>query len=235
MKISWMRGQQTYPLTILLYLNMWTVSSDVSIKAPLAAALSSFTSLLYPPNPWCEWCGVCRLTTPPGSTSPPLFEQWCGFFYVPREPDKCTEVLWGGTYGFSSLSEKTRKSNHLQMSLQRQHALSSQLFKDPECWSSRGSNPWPSAQQTGALPTEPTRWGFWRWAIRCFQPSCCNKNPTSTYRRTKSKCEQHDSAVFVIFQTAFCRNSPRLYYTNRNGVVPRYCRCNVVFLAKQKV
>ena len=28
------------------------------------------------------------------------------------------------TYGFSSLSDKTRKSNHLQMSLQRQHFLS---------------------------------------------------------------------------------------------------------------
>ena len=26
-----------------------------------------------------------RLTTPPGSTSPTLFEQWCGFFYVPQE------------------------------------------------------------------------------------------------------------------------------------------------------
>ena len=25
------------------------------------------------------------LTTPPWSTSPTLFEQWCGFFYVPRE------------------------------------------------------------------------------------------------------------------------------------------------------
>ena len=109
MKMSWMRGQQTYPLTI--YFNMWTVSSDVSIKAPLTASLNPFMSLLYTPNPRCEWCGVCRLTTPPGSTSPPLFEQWCGFFYVPREPDKCTEVLWDGTYGFSSLSEKTRKSN----------------------------------------------------------------------------------------------------------------------------
>ena len=29
--------------------------------------------------------------------------------------------------GFSSLSEKTRKSNHLQMSLQRQHFLLSYL------------------------------------------------------------------------------------------------------------
>ena len=33
------------------------------------------------------------------------------------------KVLCDGTYGFSSLSEKTRKSIHLQMSLQRQHFL----------------------------------------------------------------------------------------------------------------
>ena len=32
-------------------------------------------------------------------------------------------MLWDGAYGFSSLSEKTRKSNRLQMSLQRQHFL----------------------------------------------------------------------------------------------------------------
>ena len=31
--------------------------------------------------------------------------------------------LWDGTYGLSSLSEKTRKSNHLQMSLQRHDFL----------------------------------------------------------------------------------------------------------------
>ena len=37
------------------------------------------------------------------------------------------QVLWDGTYGFSSLSEKTRKSNRLQMSLQRQHFLLSYL------------------------------------------------------------------------------------------------------------
>ena len=37
------------------------------------------------------------------------------------------EVLWDGTYGLSSLSEKTRKSNHLQMTLQRQHFLLSYL------------------------------------------------------------------------------------------------------------
>ena len=37
------------------------------------------------------------------------------------------EVLWDGTYGLSSLSEKTRKSNRLQMLLQRQHFLLSYL------------------------------------------------------------------------------------------------------------
>ena len=37
------------------------------------------------------------------------------------------KVLWDGTYSLSSLSEKTRKSNRLQMSLQRQHFLLSYL------------------------------------------------------------------------------------------------------------
>ena len=37
--------------------------------------------------------------------------------------NKSGKVLWDGTYGFSSLSEKTRKSNHLQIWLQRQHFL----------------------------------------------------------------------------------------------------------------
>ena len=41
--------------------------------------------------------------------------------------NKSVKVLWDGTHGFSSLSEKTRKSNHLQMSLQRQHFLLSYL------------------------------------------------------------------------------------------------------------
>ena len=41
--------------------------------------------------------------------SPTLFEQWCGFFYIPQEPDKwkcCEQDLQ--LYSFSSLSEKTR-------------------------------------------------------------------------------------------------------------------------------
>ena len=40
-------------------------------------------------------------------------------------------------------------------------ALSPQLFKDPECWSSRDLNQQPPARQTGAYPTELTgRWCF---------------------------------------------------------------------------
>ena len=41
--------------------------------------------------------------------------------------NKSVKVLWNGTYGFSSLCKKTRKSNQLQMSLQRQHFLLSYL------------------------------------------------------------------------------------------------------------
>ena len=37
--------------------------------------------------------------------------------------DQCRKVLWDRTCGFSSSSEKTRKSNRSQMSLQRQHFL----------------------------------------------------------------------------------------------------------------
>ena len=46
----------------------------------------------------------------------------CGFFNVPQIYYMC-KGLWDGAYGLSSLSQKTRKSNRLQMSLQRQHFL----------------------------------------------------------------------------------------------------------------
>ena len=64
------------------------------------------------------------------------------------------KVLWDGTYGFSSLSEKNRKSKPFADVIAKE-LLSSQLFKDPEFWSGRGLNPRSSAQQTGTLPTDP--------------------------------------------------------------------------------
>ena len=49
----------------------------------------------------------------------------CPIEYIER-----VEGLWDRAYGISSLSKKTRKFNHLQMP-----ALSTQLFKETECWS----------------------------------------------------------------------------------------------------
>ena len=136
-------------------------------KVPLAAALSPFMSLLYPPNPWCD---VWRLAWTPGSTSPTPFKQWCGFF----------------TYGFLSLSEKTRKStwsNHLQMSLERQHFLLSYLKSLsvvpaavrtrelpltrpalPHCWANQ------AAVNLGSVLNRKTGFGNLKWfpSVSCF-------------------------------------------------------------------
>ena len=60
--------------------------------------------------------------------------------------------LWDGAYGLSSLSEKTRKSDHLQM-LFRQHFLLTYYFKDP----GQALNLWPPAQQTSTYPIELIR------------------------------------------------------------------------------
>ena len=60
--------------------------------------------------------------------------------------------FWDGAYGLSSLSEKTRNSNRLQMSLQRQHFLHSY----GEDW------------QTGAYATELTGGGNFAPQIFCY-------------------------------------------------------------------
>ena len=89
-----------------------------------------------------------------GNSMPFSLRQVHGFFNVP-----CwlynTEDGGDGAYDLSSLSEKTRTSYHLQMSLQRQHVLLS-YFKTLSVGPVWGSNPRPPAQQSGALPTELT-------------------------------------------------------------------------------
>ena len=50
---------------------------------------------------------------------PSLFEEWCGYFSSHKNQISEISVRRDLLYGFSSLSEKTRKSNRLQMSLQR--------------------------------------------------------------------------------------------------------------------
>jgi len=60
-------------------------------------------------------------TTTPGTTRPTLFDKCVGSLTSPANMNN--EDAGDGAYGLSSLSEKTRVSNHLQMSLQRQHIL----------------------------------------------------------------------------------------------------------------
>ena len=65
--------------------------------------------------------------TPLGSTYPTLFKQWFGFFYVPQEQISESAVRWDIRFFRPQRYEKTRKSNRLQMSLQRQHFLLSYI------------------------------------------------------------------------------------------------------------
>ena len=60
-------------------------------------------------------------TTTPGTPYHTLFDECVGSLTSPAS--HYSEDAKDGAYGLSSLSEKTRISNHLQMSLQRQHIL----------------------------------------------------------------------------------------------------------------
>ena len=94
-------------------------------------------------------------TTTPGTPCPTLCEKCVGSLTSPANLYR--EDAGDGAYGLSSLSEKTRTSNHLQMSLQRRHILLS-YFKTLSVGPVWGSNPRPPARQSGALPNELTRW-----------------------------------------------------------------------------
>ena len=90
-------------------------------------------------------------------------------------------MLWDRAYGFSSLSEKTGKSNGLQM--------------DSECWSGRRLNPRPLAQQTGALPaTQTSAWPEVtppRNSIVLYTASFCAVFLTSNQRRSDLNAKKH--------------------------------------------
>ena len=60
-------------------------------------------------------------TTTPGTTFPTLCDKCVGSLTSPT--NQYREDAGDGAYGFSSLSEKTRMSNRLQMSQQRQRIL----------------------------------------------------------------------------------------------------------------
>ena len=67
---------------------------------------------------------VRKTATAPGSSY--IFSNSVWVLLHPTELSTFKE-LWDGTSGLSSLPEKTRKSDHLQMKLQRQHFLLSYL------------------------------------------------------------------------------------------------------------
>ena len=79
-------------------------------------------------------------TTTPGTPCPTLWEKCVGSLTSPA--NQYRQDAGDGAYGLSSLSEKTRTTNHLQMSLQRQHILLS-YFKTLSVGPVWGSNPRP--------------------------------------------------------------------------------------------
>jgi len=60
-------------------------------------------------------------TTTPGTTCPTLYDECVGSLTSPAS--HYSEDAGDGDHDLLSLSKKTRISNHLQMSLQRQHIL----------------------------------------------------------------------------------------------------------------
>jgi len=153
--------------TFLWWWYLWTGSGFLTLKSVAQQAIkkSSHASLLVP----FDWLQV-RLN--------PIFflrrEFYSGFLLLHicndlswvkcvfwhiflKENSNCSQSQLVQILSPMSLSEKTRKSNRLQMSLQRQHFLLSYL-KDPHMSvgpSCGVLNQRPPAQQTGASPTEP--------------------------------------------------------------------------------
>ena len=110
----------------MIHFNMWTVSSDVSTQRrhwqPLSVHLWAYCT-----HPTHDVNDVMSEGWPQHRGLRPLLFSNSGVGSFTSHKNKSVKVLWDGTYDFSSLSEKTRKSNRLQMWLQRQHFLLSYL------------------------------------------------------------------------------------------------------------
>ena len=140
-KYEWMNEescrQQTCPLTIHFF-NIWTVSSDVSIQRRHGQPLSVHL--------WA-YC----IIHPTHDVNDLMCERWCGFFYVPQEQDTCKCSGTRPTV-FRPYPRRLESLTVCICHYKGSTFFSSQLFKDRECWSGRGLNLWPPAQQTGPLP-----------------------------------------------------------------------------------
>ena len=77
-------------------------------------------------------------TTTPGTPCPTLYDECVASLTSPAS--HYSKDVGDGAYGLSSLSEKTRISNHFADVIAKA-AYSPQLFEDPECWSSLGLEP----------------------------------------------------------------------------------------------
>ena len=93
--------------------------------------------------------GIQKTATAPGS--PYSFRIVCGFFYV-QNYQHSRNCGTGPPAYRQSLSEKTRKSNHLQMKLQREHFLLS-YWKTLSVGPVGVSNSRPPASQPGSQPS----------------------------------------------------------------------------------
>ena len=125
---------------LYIYNNTIIINSDISIQErhwlPLSVHLWAHRT-----HPTHDVNDVWRLATPPGSGSPTLFEQWCGFFYIPQEPDKCKCCEAGPTV----FHPYSRRLESLIVCRCHCKGRTSQLFWVPECWSGQGSNLRPPA------------------------------------------------------------------------------------------
>ena len=98
-------------------------------------------------------------------------------------------------------------------------ALSTQLFKDPECWSGRGSNPWPPAQQTGALPTELTR----RWDLSQQVYTCTTLVKNEKFDNCSALSQKSEKLFSEMFFICYCSNkgdSKGIQHTAIKSIVP---------------
>ena len=107
-------------------------------------------------------------TTPPRSKPPTLYEEQCGFFYVPKESGQWKLTYKTGPTGFCPYIYLRRLE---WLTICRCHNKGSTL-------SGRGLNPWPPTQQSGTYPIELTGW--WLIMIELLLNSICRVSMLQT-------------------------------------------------------
>ena len=118
-----------------MWRNVASERTHIRVRFTLLFAVGSDISILksiYEPTEPSQPVMSCDVSedTPQQRELRPLFSFRIVWWSLTSHRVICEQGLWDGTSGLSSLSEKTRKSNHLQMSLQRRHFLLS-YFKRP--------------------------------------------------------------------------------------------------------